>query len=111
MTSPHLNGRRLVALPQEAVDDLRDGLLHVLTNFDEGWSVGLISDVHGNHEDYALASVLRARGVPVLLLWDVHLDSLGRSRFIELADPAGNRYLIRGFDVETVEQLDEDDRD
>jgi len=110
MTSPHLlHGRRLIALPSDAIDDLGEGYLHVLTNFDEGWSVGLLSDAHGNAEDYALASMLRARGVPVLLLWDVHLVSLTRGRFIELKDPAGDRYLIKAFDVDSVEQLDEDD--
>jgi hypothetical protein len=110
MTFPNsLHGRRLVALPSDAIDDLDEGYLHVLTNFDEGWSVGLLSDTHGNAEDYALASMLRDRGVPVLLLWDVHLVSLTRGRFIELRDPAGNRYLIKAFDVDSVEQLDEDD--
>lgn len=112
MTTPHpLRSRRIAALPSDAIQDIRDGFLHVLTRFgDDHWSVGLISDEHGHAEDYALASTLRADGVPVLLLWDVHLDSLERGRFIELDDPAGNRYLIRGFDVDSVERLDEDDR-
>lgn len=110
MTSPHLrNGRRLVALPSDVIDDLDEGYLHLLTNLDDGWSVGLISDTRGNAEDYAIASDVRARGVPVLLLWDVHLLSLARGRFIELRDPAGNRYLIHAFDVDSLERLDEDD--
>lgn len=112
MTSPHwLASRRVVALPQDAIDDLFDGYLHLLTNIAEGWSVGLVSDQHGNAEDYAIASDVRDRGVPVLLLWDVHLLSLSRGRFIELADPAGNRYLIRALDVDSFERLDEGDED
>lgn len=96
---------RILPLTLDAVADLREGYLHLITDFDRNWSVGLISAHRGFAKDYALASQLRDSGVPVLLLDDGHLLDLSVGAATRHADTAGNRYLIQVNDVEFSEQF------
>lgn len=96
------NPARVIDLPVDAFADLAEGYFHLITNFDHGWSLGLIFADGARRADEDLAIRNEQAGVPILWLNDDELYAL-------VIGPAtlpcrGERYLIT---VENVEDLDE----
>lgn len=104
-TSELFPRQRCIDLPAFAFADLIEGYLHLITNFDEGWSVGLIRtpDAALAH-DNALAESMALQGLPLLRLSTGPMVGLSNGRYTSDVDDQGARYVIV---VQDVEQLDE----
>lgn len=99
---------RTLSLPVDLLADLFDGYLCLFTNFEEGWSVGLIYDEGAREEDANLALRTERSGVPIIWLDDIELQILAGPQPADLRGHSGVRYLITVEDVEDlVDLLDE----
>jgi hypothetical protein len=112
--SVHPRERRIAALHPEALTDLADGYFHLLTNLDEGWSLGLISAGSTRTGDLLLAQQAALGGADILRLETGHLLTLYRSRDVgtrqrwvgaDITCSSGSRYFL------TVAPVEEDDYD
>lgn len=99
---------RHITLPQDAVDDLIDGYLHVVTHYGEGWGVGLLPPYAGA-EDRSIAAGLRLSGVAVLQLQDAELTALHQRRPVRRTDSTGTRYLLTAQSVDDGEPISRDE--
>ncbi len=88
--------RRVAAIHPEALDDLDDGYFHLLTNLDEGWSLGLISAASTRTEDLLLAQQAALAGADILRFESCHMLTLHRSRDL------GTRQRWVGADVDCI---------
>lgn len=92
-------------MPVDALADLADGYYLTVSNFTDGWTVGLIFADGAREQDLDDAES-RERDVGRSTLWladeDLFLLATGRG---ELADNQGNRYLITVQDVDQLEEL------
>lgn len=98
---------RHLSLPEEAIEDLIDGYLHVIVELDCGWQVGLISATRHLPEDRSLAVELTRSATPVIDLTDAQLLDLSHGRNVMVTDGAGQSYLIAPLAVEDFEHDDD----
>jgi hypothetical protein len=101
--------RRLAAIHPKALTDLSDGHFHLLTNLDEGWSLGLISAASTRTEDLLLAQQAALAGADILRFEHCHMLTLYRSRDLgtpqrwvgaDVACISGNRYFLMVLPVD-----------
>ncbi len=116
-TTPRNRDRRIAAIHPNILAVLEDGYSHLLTNPDEGWSLGLISAASDRTEDLLLVHQIAMRaGADILYLEPCHLLTLHRSRDLGTAQRrigadvrciSGSRYFLTTLPVGQGEDLDD----
>jgi len=109
-----LRDQRVAAIHPDALTDLADGYFYLLSNLDEGWSVGFIAADSTRTEDLLLAQQAAMAGADIMRFEPCHLLTLYRSRDLgtrqrwvgsDVTFISGNRYFLM---VMPVDEGDDD---
>lgn len=111
--------RRIAVLHPEDLTDLADGRFLLLSDLEQGWSLGLISAGSTRTQDLLLVPQAALAGADILRLQSCHLLTLQRSRDLgtsqrrigtEVTCISGNRYFLTVLPVDdTTGNVDNED--
>lgn len=117
--SPALRpGQRLAAIHPDALRDLDDGYFHLLSNLEQGWTLGLLSVASARTDDLLLAQQAAAGGADILRLEPCHMLALYRSRDLgtlqrwvgaDVTCASGSRYFLMVLPVDDDDWNDDDE--